>query len=201
MVLIGLLQMHFFDNIKTQKFPSHVIIVRKEDLLTVKEITCFNLKEVNLSASKTTDLSNLETLGKIIIFLFSNNCYLIDFISFKELNGIYQTPEIKIEEFSSLKSLSLSFQSLNQVILTNLIQLRRLELNLETTINSEVLLKLIENLPYIELLKLFCKLSYFNLDNLFNLKELELKGVIKDGFNVHLFDKLCNQLENITFRC
>ena len=66
MVLIGLLQKHFFDNLKTQKFPSHVIIVRKEDLFNVKEIECFNLKGVNLSASKTTELSNLEKLSKLI---------------------------------------------------------------------------------------------------------------------------------------
>ena len=68
MVLIGLLQKHFFDNLKTQKFPSHVIIVRKEDLLNVKKIECYYLKEVNLSASKTIDLSNLEELSKLILF-------------------------------------------------------------------------------------------------------------------------------------
>jgi len=68
MVLIGLLQKQFFDNFRNQKFPSHVIIVRKEDLLNVKQIDCYNLKEVNLSASKTTDLSNIETLSKIIFF-------------------------------------------------------------------------------------------------------------------------------------
>ena len=66
MVLIGLLQKHFFDNLKTQKYPSHVIIVRKEDLLNVKSIVCYYLKGVNLSASKTIDLSNLETLSKFI---------------------------------------------------------------------------------------------------------------------------------------
>ena len=71
MVLIGLLQKHFFDNLKTQKFPSHVIIVRKEDLLNIKEITCGYLKGVNLSAFKTIDLSNIETLSKFIYFL----CY------------------------------------------------------------------------------------------------------------------------------
>ena len=67
MLLIGLLQMHFFDNLKTQKFPSHVIIVRKEDLLNVKKIQSFYLKGVNLSASKTIDLSNLETLCNFIL--------------------------------------------------------------------------------------------------------------------------------------
>ena len=72
MLLIGLLQMHFFDNLITQKFPSHVIIVRKEDLLNVKRIQCFNLKGVNLSASKSIDLSNLETLCNFIFYY----CYL-----------------------------------------------------------------------------------------------------------------------------
>ena len=66
--------MHFFNNLKTQKFPSHVIIVRKEDLLNVKEIQCFNLKGVNLSSSKTIDLSKLETLSKFILFLYYNSC-------------------------------------------------------------------------------------------------------------------------------
>ena len=72
MVLIGLLQKHFFDNLKTQKFPNHVIIVRKEDLLNIKEIECNCLKGLNLSASKTIDLSNLETLSKLIY-----SCYVI----------------------------------------------------------------------------------------------------------------------------
>ena len=67
MVLIGLLQKHFFDNLTTQKFPSHVIIVRKEDLLNVKEIQCFDLKGVNLSAARTIDLCNLERLSKLIL--------------------------------------------------------------------------------------------------------------------------------------
>ena len=64
MLLISLIQKHFFDNLKTQKFPSHVIIVRKEDLMYVKKIEFFIVKRVNLSALKTIDFSNLETLGK-----------------------------------------------------------------------------------------------------------------------------------------
>ena len=68
MVLIGLLQKHFLENLKTQKFPTHVIIVRKEDLLNVKQIECFNLKGVNLSASKSIDLSNIEKLSTIRLY-------------------------------------------------------------------------------------------------------------------------------------
>ena len=82
--------------------------------------------------------------------------------------------EIKIERFSSIKSLTLRFKSLNQLILTNLFELKKVELKLyfETAINSEVLFKLIDYLPYIEILHLQCILSHFNLDSLSNLKEL-----------------------------
>ena len=93
------------------------------------------------------------------------------------------------------------FHSLNHVIISNLIELRRFELNLETTINSEVLLKVIEYLPYIEILDLNGELSCFNLDSLFNLKRLDLYGKIMDDFNFHLFDNLCNQLEYIHISC
>ena len=74
MVLIGLLQRDFLDNLKTQKFPSHVIIVRKEDLKNIKDIECFYLKGVNLSASQTMHLSNLEKLSKFILFLYNISC-------------------------------------------------------------------------------------------------------------------------------
>ena len=65
MVLIGLLQKQFFDNLQTQKFPSHMIISRKRDLLNIQEIDCsYRLSEVNLTAT-SIDLSNLEKLGKL----------------------------------------------------------------------------------------------------------------------------------------
>jgi hypothetical protein len=63
-ILIG---RYFFYNLKTQKFPSHVIFVRKEDLLNVKQIKCFYLHKVNLSAAKSIDLCNIETLGKFFL--------------------------------------------------------------------------------------------------------------------------------------
>jgi len=61
------------NNLKNQKFPSHVIIVRKEDLLNIKEIDCDYSKGVNLSASKTIDLSNIETLGKLKLFYLQSS--------------------------------------------------------------------------------------------------------------------------------
>ena len=74
MVLIGLLQRHFLENLEYQNFPSHVIIVRKEDLLYFKKIEYYNLKGVKLSASKMIDLSNLEELGKFILLLINHSC-------------------------------------------------------------------------------------------------------------------------------
>jgi len=130
----------------------------------------------------------------------NNSSQLIVLIYFKELNGI-NPEEIKIERFSSLKSLMLKFQSLNQVILSNLFALRTVELNLATPINSEILLKLIDYLPYIETLHLSGSLSYFNLDSLSNLKQLSLSHTIMYDFNFHLFDNLCNQLEYIDISC
>ena len=68
MILIGLLQKQFFDNLKTQKFPSHVIIARKQDILKIQDISCTYLKGVNLT-STTIDLSKLERLGKFTYIL------------------------------------------------------------------------------------------------------------------------------------
>ena len=79
--------------------------------------------------------------------------------------------------------------------------MKKLELDLETPINSEVLLKIIENLPYIEVLILHGKFSYFNLDSLFYLKNIDLIGSIMIDFNVNFFDNLCNQLEKIIICC
>ena len=109
--------------------------------------------------------------------------------------------EIKIEGFSSLKSLTLRFESLNQVIFRNLFAINSFKLDLETPISSEVLLKLIRSLPYIEMLIFHGDLSYFNLDSLSNLKSLDLYGRIMDDFNIQLFDNLCNQLESIDIHC
>ena len=67
MILIGLLQKHFFENLKSEKFPSHVISVRKQDLLNIKQIDFFyEANEVNLTGLSTIYLSKLESLGKIL---------------------------------------------------------------------------------------------------------------------------------------
>ena len=66
MILIGLLQKHFFENLKYEKFPSHVIEVRKQDLSTIKQIKCdYYVSKINLTNSSSIDLSNIESLSKI----------------------------------------------------------------------------------------------------------------------------------------
>lgn len=65
MVLISLLQKYFFENLKYEKFPSHVIRVCKQDILNIKHIKFYyNINEVNLTDSLSIDLSNLESLSK-----------------------------------------------------------------------------------------------------------------------------------------
>ena len=67
MVLIGLLQNCFFENLKTEKFPSRLINVCKQDLLNIQRIDFrYNLIEVNLTAS--IELSNLEILCEHLLF-------------------------------------------------------------------------------------------------------------------------------------
>jgi hypothetical protein len=69
MVLIGLLQKQFFDNLKTKKFPVHVIIVKKQDLLNIQSIYCESCSNgVNLT--NTVELSNLERLSELSLYYF-----------------------------------------------------------------------------------------------------------------------------------
>ena len=71
MVLIGLLQKYFFENLQTEKFPSHVIQVRKQDALDIKQIAIlFKIKGLNLTDSSSIDLSNLQTLGTDLSIFF-----------------------------------------------------------------------------------------------------------------------------------
>lgn len=64
MVLIKLLEKNFFENLKYEKFPSHVISVRKQHLLAIKQIYFGSfVDQVNLKCY-SIDLSNLESLGE-----------------------------------------------------------------------------------------------------------------------------------------
>ena len=68
MILIGLFDKLFFENLNSEKFPSPVISVRKRDLLSIKQIYFYYyVKCFNLTDSSSIDLSNLESLGKIML--------------------------------------------------------------------------------------------------------------------------------------
>ena len=65
-----LLQKQILQNLQTEKFPSHMIISRKQDLLKIQEIVCtYSLSEVNLTPT-SIDLSNLEILSKLTFILY-----------------------------------------------------------------------------------------------------------------------------------
>ena len=67
-------------------------------------------------------------------------------------------------------------------------------------INEDIVTRVFNQVPNIQELYLNGKLSYFNLDNFANLRELSLSGTINEensSFNFELFKNLCNQLETI----
>jgi len=109
--------------------------------------------------------------------------------------------EIIIEDLSSLKYLSLEMDSVERVTLRNLLALREFDLVLkqqETAINSDILDKFLDILPYIENLNLSGYFSNFNLDNLVRLNKLCLNGKIQtEEFNFDLFKNLCSQLTSL----
>lgn len=63
MVLIGLIQRLFFENLETEEFPSHVIRVSKHDLSNFNSFNCFQVNGVDLTCSNI-DLSNIKCLSK-----------------------------------------------------------------------------------------------------------------------------------------
>ena len=64
MILIGLLQKQFFENLQTKKFPSHMICSRKQDLLNIQQIDCKCYLSGVYLTDTSKDLSNLEELSK-----------------------------------------------------------------------------------------------------------------------------------------
>ena len=62
------------------------------------------------------------------------------------------------------------------------------------TIDQNILTQLLDQVQHIQQLFLRGNFSYFNLDNLANLKVLVLEGTINESFNMELFKNLCNQI-------
>ena len=80
MVLIALLYKSFIENLSD--FPSHVIRVRKEDVLNIKSINFhYDYSGIELVNSPIIDLSRIVKLGKIMIniqllFIINNTFYM-----------------------------------------------------------------------------------------------------------------------------
>ena len=143
-----------------------------------------------------------------------------------ELNGSYF--KVKIEGFSSLKSLSLGFVSLEEATFHNMCSLRKLRLCVRKgRINNDFLTKLFEMCPNIQDLSLICHFSIIefdsfailekcqnivavsligsfsniNLDGFVNLKRLKLCGELLDDFNnFDIFRNICNRLEELLIK-
>ena len=109
-----------------------------------------------------------------------------------------ESVKIKIEGLSSLKNLHLGKNSTEMYFsLRNLCSLKYLTLWISCTIDDDIITNLMSQVKHIEHLFLHGSFSYFNLDNLSNLKELSLVGTINENFNYELFKNLCNQLDAI----
>ena len=106
--------------------------------------------------------------------------------------------ECIIEGLSSLKRLHLkAYTSEVDLSIKNIPLLRKLSFSFGGTINDDIITNILDQVPHIQQLCLNGDLSYFNLDNFVNLRQLSLTGQINEKFNFELFKNLCNQLENI----
>ena len=59
------MSIHFWENLKSQQYPSHVINFRKQELSNIKVINSsrVSIRQVNLNSSSSY-FSKLEILGK-----------------------------------------------------------------------------------------------------------------------------------------
>lgn len=118
------------------------------------------------------------------------------------LRGQRELEEVKINDFFSLKSLDLNLYSVERITLRNLMALRDLKFQLlDSPINSDIQLKLFDQMPNFQKLTLIGHFSYFNLDKIFLLPELSLKGLLYGDFNFDLFKNLCNELTDLSINC
>ena len=117
------------------------------------------------------------------------------------MSGQRKLENINIEDFSSLKYLDLKLGS-EKITLRNLTALRDLKFELvESTFNSDIQVKLFDQLPNIQKLALIGDFSYFSLDNLIHLEELYLRGFINEDFNLDLFKSVCSHLTDLSIDC
>lgn len=80
----------------------------------------------------------------------------------------------------------------------NLPSLTRLYLTFDGIIDDHIVRELFHQCPNIKELYLEGIISYFNLDDFINLRQLSLSGFIDEKFNFELFKNLSKQLEDLT---
>lgn len=109
---------------------------------------------------------------------------------------------VRIEGLFSLKSLSLSLDSIEESYFANLNSLRVLRLDVinNREINNGFLTSLFEIFPNIEELHLHGQFSSINFDSFVNLKKISLYGNLLDDFNFDVFDNICNRLKEINVK-
>lgn len=191
----------FCENFEAQQYPSHLISFRKQDLLNIKAIKTKRFREVVDINCSSSYLSKLENLGNInfkicqsFIYLFLIRCFLL----YLDLSVfLYKVKRVKLEGLSSLKSLKLILESIEGNSFGNLNSLKQLNLSIESEINNDMIIKLLEICPNIEKLHLSDTFSNINLDYFVNLKNLSLYDNLMDDFNFDLFKNICNQLEEL----
>lgn len=104
----------------------------------------------------------------------------------------------EMEGLSSLKSLTLRLDSIDESSFSNMKSLRQLSLCIRRVINNDFLTKLFETCPHIEELTLVGDhFSSVNFDRFVNLKKLTLCGNLLSDFNFDLFKNIYNQLEHL----
>ena len=92
--------------------------------------------------------------------------------------------------------------SFEPITIRKLTELQDLQFELvESPINSYIQIELLDKLPTVEKLTLIGRFSDFNLDNLFNLEKLSIKGLLNNDFNFDLFKNLRNQLTYLYIDC
>ena len=110
--------------------------------------------------------------------------------------------DVKIEGklLPSLSTLRLEAKSNKEISIRNLESVEILNLQLSDEILDENMARnVFDHLPNIQKLSLEARFSNFKLDNLVNLNSLELSGVLNHDFNFDLFEKLSQQLEELSF--
>lgn len=107
----------------------------------------------------------------------------------------YYLNQVNLNGLTSLKSLKLSFPSLEGSSFGKPNSLENLTLKVESELNKESSIKLFEMFPNIEELNLEGRFSSLSFDSFVNLKKLSICGSILNNFNFDLFKNICNQLE------